>query len=65
MRVGRPREIPGVVDESQDPSLAVVLGLIIWAFDQEHRLVSRASFNIPNIGGAVHKLREWAKTFMP
>ncbi len=65
VRIGHPIEVTGVIDSADDPALAVVFGLILWAFEQEHRPTSRSPISIPNIGVGVHKAREWLKTFMP
>jgi len=62
-RIGSPTDLLGLNDELQDPTNSVVVGLILWALEQEHRGSSR-SF-VPGIGDSVNRLRGWLKTFMP
>lgn len=65
VRIGRPAELSGVVDQLNDPGFAVALGLIAWAIEQEHRPTSGRSLNMPNVGNSIQKVREWMKTFLP
>ncbi len=63
-RLGKPKLMAGLTDQMDNPSYAVVLGLIIWALEQESRL-PRRSLAMPDIGNTVHKMRGWLRTFMP
>lgn len=63
-RVGHPR-LSGVTEQTEDPAVAVVLGLVLWAFDQERRVTRGVALPMPNIGHTVERIRDWLKTFMP
>lgn len=63
-RIGHARELLGVGDDMNDPASAVVLGLVLWAFDQASG-AKRSSMSMPNFGSTVSRLRGWFKTFMP
>ena len=63
-RVGRPVAFQGLTDQTDDPDYAVVLGLVLWAFEQEGAGRARA-LAMPDLGNTVQKMRGWLKTFMP
>ena len=63
-RVGRPADFDGLTDQTDDPAYAVVLGLVLWALEQEGAGRPR-TLAIPDLGNTVHKMRSWLKTFMP
>ncbi len=66
VRIGRPQTLVGVVDQTNDPSFAVVLGMIAWALEQEeHSSYARRSLHLPNISNSVQKMRDWMRTFLP
>jgi len=64
-RVGKPQTMLGLTDQTEDPAYAVVLGLMLWAFEQESRGGQRMSMKVPDLGNTVGKMRDWLKTFMP
>lgn len=64
-RLGRPRQMMGLTEKTEDPGYAVVTGLVLWALEQETRGRHRVSIAMPDISNTVTKMREWFKTFMP
>lgn len=65
VRIGKLKKLAGVMEQMDDPSFAVVLGLIAWAVEQEQKTVDRGKLLLPNIGSSVHKIREWMRSFLP
>jgi cell division protein FtsA len=65
VRIGKPKELAGVIEQADDPSFAVVLGLIAWAIEQERKTLTRGSLRLPDIGNSIHKVRAWVRTFLP
>ena len=65
VRIGRPQDLAGVVEQANDPAYAVVLGLIAWGLEQEVSSSRRRPLNMPNLGNSVNKVRDWFKTFLP
>ncbi len=65
VRIGKPKKLAGVMEQVDDPSFAVVLGLIAWAVEQEQKTAYRSNLRLPNIGNTVHKIREWMRSFLP
>jgi len=66
VRIGQPKNLAGVVDHTNDPSYAVVLGMIAWAMEQDERgSLARSSLHLPSIGNSVQKVRDWMRTFLP
>jgi len=57
----------GVTDQASDPSYAVVLGLVMWAIEQESGLPGRSARFMPsiNVGAGVGRVRDWVKHFLP
>lgn len=63
-RVGSSRQFSGLTDQASDASYAVVLGLILWAIDQE-RSVPRRRVALPSMGATVGRVRDWFRGFLP
>ncbi|MFH1354055.1 MAG: cell division protein FtsA [bacterium] len=65
-RVGRLQAFEGVTEQTTDPSYAVVLGLIMWALEQEAGVAGRrVSLSMPDVRAIAGKLKGWFKTFLP
>ncbi|MDP3997878.1 MAG: cell division protein FtsA [Candidatus Andersenbacteria bacterium] len=64
-RVGRVQEMSGLSEKAASPGYAVVLGLLLWAFDQEGKGRQRTLINLHDWGNTAHRIRGWLKTFMP
>lgn len=64
-RVGKPKQLNGIADKTDDPSFAVAVGLIMWAIEQERHVVHRPGIAMPNIGHTALKVKDWFKTFLP
>jgi len=68
-QIGFPLRMEGVSESIDDPSFAVVTGLILW--DQIERtgggekLISGITDKIPDFMKSVHKMKDWFKTFLP
>jgi cell division protein FtsA len=65
VRVGMPAPLPGISEQTQNPSFAVAIGLLLWAVEQENRVVPGRSLSMPDLSGATNKVRDWFKTFLP
>lgn len=65
VRVGRSQGLPGISEQTEDPTYAVCLGLVAWAMEQERRPSGRVSLALPDIGNTVHKVKDWFRTFLP
>jgi len=64
-KIGHPQLMPGLADQTDAPDFAVVLGLILWAQEQEQQTKQRLPIHMPQIGHTVGKMRGWLKSFMP
>lgn len=64
-RLGKPREFLGLAEQTNGPAYAVVLGLVLWAFEQESRGDRRTTLAMPDLSHTVSKMRDWLKSFMP
>jgi len=68
-QVGFPIRMEGVGDALDDPSYAVVTGLILWEQVERgsgrERLISNLADRIPDFMKSVHKMKDWFKTFLP
>ena len=66
VRIGKPHEMPGLSEQTDDPVFAVPVGLLYWAMLQEQRGGGHhVSFAMPDIGHTVGKVKDWFKAFMP
>lgn len=65
VRIGRPSALAGAVDEMNDPSASVVLGLVGYAYDEEIELHSRSRISMPQVGQSIQRVREWVRNFLP
>ncbi|MCH8748531.1 cell division protein FtsA [Patescibacteria group bacterium] len=63
--VGRPKEIAGLIEQISEPESAVMVGLVIWALEQEGRDSRKVKIAMPDLANTVGKMRGWLKTFMP
>lgn len=68
-QVGKPfTEISGIVDKLDDPEYATAVGLLLWGLDETQINVSnrpRMGIELGNIGGALDKVKEVFKNFIP
>jgi len=72
VRIGIPEGISGLVDDVLNPAFASSLGLVIYGSQLEEQGTGKISFaglgrmvkHVP-IGGAMHKLTEFVKSFLP
>ncbi len=61
-------EISGIVDKIDDPEYATAVGLMFWGLDETQTNVSnrhRIDVQIGNLGGAIDKLKDVFKNFIP
>ena len=68
-QVGKPfTEISGIVDKLDDPEYATAVGLLLWGLDETQINVSnrpRIGIEFGSIGGALDKVKEVFKNFIP
>lgn len=66
-RIGRPSQLGGIADQTDDPAYVVAVGLVLWALEEDKKAGSggRSALAMPSVGHTVHKLRGWLRTFMP
>ncbi len=64
-RIGKLQAVEGVVEQTSDPSFAVVMGLLLWAQDQEKIFIKRPSLALPDVKASVDKVKGWFRTFLP
>lgn len=63
-RIGVPKMMEGIAEQTGSPDFAVCVGLVLWAAEQEKRNPLRG-LAMPDIGHTVTKVREWFRTFLP
>lgn len=64
-RIGRPHALGGLAHDTQDPSYAVAIGLLLWAWQEERRSNVRRRVSLPDMGDTVARMKGWLKTFLP
>ena len=70
-QIGFPMKMDGVGESLDDPSFAVVTGLVLWdQIDRGGTTGSRIDLSgitekIPDFMKSVHKMKDWFKTFLP
>ncbi|HBE89942.1 MAG: cell division protein FtsA [Candidatus Andersenbacteria bacterium RIFCSPHIGHO2_12_FULL_46_9] len=65
-KVGTIKPLEGLSEQAGDPAYAVVVGLILWAMEQEKSTNRRRSrLHVPDIKVTVSRVRSWFKSFMP
>lgn len=68
-QMGKPYlEISGIVDKLDDPEYATAVGLMLWGLDETQTNVSnrpRIGFQSKNLGGALDKVKDIFKNFIP
>ena len=68
-QIGKPyMEISGIVDKLDDPEYATAVGLMMWGLDEKQTNVSnrpKIDLQIGNLGGALDKIKEVFKNFIP
>jgi len=64
-RIGKLQVFEGVTEQTSDPSYGVVLGLILWALEQEVVSARRVGLRVPDVRATVSKLRGWFRAFLP
>jgi len=69
VQIGQPIfEVSGIVDKLDDPEYATAIGLLIWGLDEVQTNVSngrRTNASSKKIGGALGKIKEIFKNFIP
>lgn len=61
-------EVSGIVDKIDDPGYATAVGLMLWGLDESQTNVSnrgRVSLNMDKMGGAIGKVKNLFKNFLP
>ena len=66
-QIGFPFELDGITEETDDPSLATAIGLVLWNFDNRNKGQDGrgASLSAISVGSAVGKIKLWLKGFLP
>ncbi len=65
-KLGNIQAFEGLAEQTSDPSSAVVLGLTLWALEQEQAPSKKLpSLAIPNVRAGVGKMKNWFKNFIP
>ena len=64
-RVGMIRPLEGLSEQVGDPAYAVVVGLVLWAMEQEKSTHRRSKLHVPDMRVTVSRVRSWLKSFMP
>lgn len=70
VRIGKPRNIKGIIDEIQNPAFATAVGLAVYGRDIESESKLPFGFNLPQIPNVaitkqVSKIISFVKSFMP
>lgn len=70
VRIGKPRNIKGIIDEIQNPAFAAAVGLAVYGRDIESESKLPFGFNLPQIPNVaitkqVSKIISFVKSFMP
>lgn len=65
VRIGLPKKMAGLSDQTDSPEFAVAIGLVFFAIDQDQKIVPHKSLSLPDITGTVRKLKDWTKSFLP
>lgn len=65
VRIGHPKLLGGLADQTDGPEFAVAVGLVQFAFEQESKGTPHKSLSLPDINGTVQKIRSWTKSFLP
>jgi len=61
-------EVSGLIDKVDDPSYATAVGLMLWGLDEMQTNVSnkgKTNFNFGSVGGALGKVKDIFKNFLP
>lgn len=61
-------EVSGLIDKVDDPQYATAVGLMLWGLDEMQTTVSnkgKMSFNLDGVGGALGKVKDIFKNFLP
>lgn len=64
IQIGFPAGVDGVVNQIDDPSFAVAVGLVLWGAE-EHEKIPKRQFSFSKFGGALGKIKKWLRVFMP
>lgn len=69
VQIGRPVfEVSGIIDKLDDPEYATAAGLLLWGIDEKQNIVSnkpRTSVDFSKVGGAIDKIKNVFKNFIP
>lgn len=68
-QIGFPHRMDGVGDSLEDPSNAVVTGLVMWEnverVGRDNNLITGIKDKLPDFLNSVNKMKDWFKTFLP
>ena len=64
VRIAQPLNVGGAVDAVSDPSFSVSVGLVIWGAEQAEGPKTKGT-NLRSGDGAMGKLADWLKNFLP
>lgn len=64
-RIGSVSDFENVSEQAGNPSYAVVIGLIVWAMEQDGISSRRSSLPLPDVKMTIGKIRGWLGTFRP
>lgn len=66
-QVGFPLELEGIAEQTDDPSFATAIGLILWSMDEQEKEkkhgIALARFS--SLGPVTGKIKGWFKEFLP
>jgi len=69
VKVGKPvYEVSGIIDKLDDPEYACAMGLVLWGLDEMQTNVSnkgKISVDFDKVGGALTKVKDFFKHFLP
>ena len=67
VQIGFPRDIQGIVDRVDDPSFAVPLGLVMWAFEEGRESGRSIIGTVKSVSfdKVTKKFKKWFKHFLP
>lgn len=64
-QIGFPQALPSIVDHADDPSFAVVVGLLLAEIEARHARERSPLHALAAVGPTVAKLRGWFRTLLP
>lgn len=64
-RIGIIQSFEGIAEQANDPSYAVVIGLILWSLEQDKSISRRSAIQMPDMKATIGKVKGWLKSLMP